>query len=569
MKFTRTYLLILIAALLLGACSKEPGEDLAVVANTNPLLAHVPADTAYVYADLEQVPEEITDAYVDRFQPVLDVISQQIGQFQADYQAGKHQGEPMALLATAVLDELGGSLSKESLDRLGISLNAHHAAYAMGAFPVIRVGLSDADKLRDAIARIEAKLGYQLPVKELNGTAYWRVAEVGMPVGVYLAILDRQLALSVFPVSAEDRLLTAFLGHEMPAQSMASSNALGVLNKNKGYTGYGSGMLDIQKLADEILNPDSDTRIILGSEMSTQINSLDPVCIAEVKSMIAKAPRMTVGTTRLTANELAVRYDLEIESSLASGLAALVSNAPSANKDDRLLSASLAIKVGKLRSFVLEKVTALYENPYQCAELQQFNDEAGRLMSQLNIPMPPMVNNLLGVRVEVDDFDPTQNISEGNGLLAIHVDKPEMFVGMASMLVPGFESLDLANQKEPVRIPAEMLQMEGLDVFALMGDSAIGASIGEQHVKDLAAFMNAKPQNNGTFLSVSYDMAKQMKIEAALNGQFQFTADDDQSGVNEYAEAVKQAYQDMLGRSGVEMRFSGDGLHIESSMTFR
>jgi hypothetical protein len=341
------------------------------------------------------------------------------------------------------------------------------------------------------------------------------------------------------------------------------------MNKNKGYTGYGSGMLDIQKLADEILNPDSDTRGFLGPEMNTQINSLDPVCVAEVKSMIAKAPRMTVGTTRLTANELAVRYDLEIESSLASGLAALVSNAPSANKGDHLFSASLAIKVGKLRSFVLEKATALYESPYQCAKLQQFNDEAGQLVSQLNVPMPPMVNNLLGVRVRVDDFDPTLDISEGNGLLAIHVDKPEMFVGMASMLVPGFESLDLANQKEPVRIPSEMLQMEGLDVFALMGDSAIGASIGEQHVKDLGAFMNARPQNNGTFLSVSYDMAKQMKIQAALNGQFQFIADDDQSGVNKYAEAVKQVYQDMLGHSSVEMRFSGDGLHIDSSMTFK
>jgi hypothetical protein len=190
-------------------------------------------------------------------------------------------------------------------------------------------------------------------------------------------------------------------------------------------------------------------------------------------------------------------------------------------------------------------------------------------MTQLNIPMPPMINNLLGVRIEVDDFDPTLDISQVNGLFAIHVDKPEMFVGMASMLVPGFESLDLANQTEPVRIPSEMLRMEGLDVFALMGKSAIGASIGEQHVKDLGAFINAEPQNNGTFMSVSYDMAKQMEIEAAISGQFQFAAHDDQSGVNEYAEAMKQAYRDMLGRSSVEMRFTGDGLHIDSSMTFK
>ncbi len=69
----------------------------------------------------------------------------------------------------AVLDELGGNLSTESLNRLGISLQAHHAIYATGVFPVIRLELSDAQELRNAIARIEAKMGYQLPVKNLNG----------------------------------------------------------------------------------------------------------------------------------------------------------------------------------------------------------------------------------------------------------------------------------------------------------------------------------------------------------------------------------------------------------------
>ncbi len=55
----------------------------------------------------------------------------------------------------------------------------------------------------------------------------------------------------------------------------------------------------------------------------------------------------------------------------------------------------------------------------------------------------------------------------------------------------------------------------------MMTDNAIGASVGEQHVKDLEGFMNMKPQDNGIFLSVSYDMSKQMEIQAALAEQFQ------------------------------------------------
>ena len=85
MKFTRTLLLIAGIALLITACNKGTDETTVTVkANTNPLLAHVPADTAYVFAVLEPSPKEITDAYVSRFQPVLDVMSEQIKQFRVD-----------------------------------------------------------------------------------------------------------------------------------------------------------------------------------------------------------------------------------------------------------------------------------------------------------------------------------------------------------------------------------------------------------------------------------------------------------------------------------------------------
>ena len=569
MKFTRTLTLIAITALLFTACNRESTEVATVKENTNPLLAYVPADTAYVFANLEPTPKELTDAYVARFQPVLDVISKEVSQFQTDYESGNYQDNQMAKLATAVLDELGGDLSSENLEKLGISMQAHHAFYAMGVFPVIRLGLSDAQALRDAIGRIEVKMGFDLPVKDFNGVSYWSITEDGMPAGVYIAILDQQLAISMFPLNAETSLLASFLGQEMPAQSMASTNALAIMNSEKGYTGYGSGILDLQKLADEMLNPDSATHTHLGPDMGFDPSSLDAVCVAEAEAMIAKAPRMTAGTTKLSANEIGMRYELEIENSLASGLAALVSDTPVAEDGDHLLSASLALQVGKLRNFLLEKANTIVASPYQCEELQELNQNAVELAEQLNIPMPPMVNNLLGVRVKVDDFNPTGQIPQGDGLIAVHVDKPEMFVGMASMMVPGFEDLDLANQSKPVRIPAEMLHMEDLDVFALMSDNAIGAAVGEQHAKDLVKFMAAPSQDNGTFFSVSYDMAKQIEIQMAMEETFAVNPDSDRSPVDELSDAVMESYTTMFGRYNIDMRLTGDGLVIDSTMTFK
>ena len=570
MKFIRTLVLITSATLLLAACGKESDEAaMAVQENTNPLLAHVPVDTAYVFANLEPAPVELTDVYVERFQPVMDVMSEQINQFQTSYQSGALEGNIMADLAMAVLDELGGSLSQESLNKLGISLQAHQAIYAKGAFPVMRLGLSNAEELRSAVGRIETRMGYELPVMNLNGVSYWRISDDEMKVAIYIAILEDQLAISFFPVTAQDSMLAAFLGQEMPAQSMATSNALAIMNHEKGYTAYGSGYVDTQKLSDEFLNPESTTRKALGPHLDAHMDTLDAVCVDEIKSMVAKAPRMTAGVTQFTENELAMRYELEIENPLAASLAALVSNTPPAVDGNHLVSASLAVKVGKLRNFVLEKATAIAATPYQCARLSDLNMQAEQLMTQLNIPMPPMVNNLMGVRIRMDDFDPAREITQANGLVALHVDKPEMFVGMATMMVPGFEQLDLANQTEPVKIPAEILRMEGVDVFALMSDNAIGASIGEQHVSDLDAFMSAEPQDDGTFLSVSYDMAKQMQIQEAFTGQFQMEAVDDNPMINEYSEAMKEVYMEILDRSRVDMRLTGEGLQIDNSMTFK
>ncbi len=569
MKPIRTLALIASTTLLLTACNGGSEETSGTVSeNTNPLLAYVPANTAYVMADLEAIPKEISDIYLSRSQPIMDVISKRVTQFQADYAAGIYQDNQMAGLAVAILDELGGILNSESLEKLGITIQADHAFYAMGVFPVARIGLSDAQALHDAIDRIEVKMGFELPVKTLNGTNYWHFGEDGKQLGLYVAILDQHLAISAFPVDAEDSLLAAFLGQKLPTQSMASANTLAIMNAEKGYTAYGTGYLDLQKLADELLNPNSITHTYLGSEF-TELMSLDAVCVAEITSMIDKAPRMTIGTTRLSANEIAMRYELEINDSLASSLATLVSNTPAATDGDHLFSASLAVQVGKLRSFVLEKVSDIMASPYQCEMLQELNQTAGELVAQLNIPMPPMVNNLQGVRIKVDNLKLNGDVPQGEGLLALHVDKPEMFIGMASMMIPGFSDLDLPNQSEAVRVPAEVLQMEDLDVFAMMNDNAIGAALGEQHASDLAGFMAEKPNENGTFLSVSYDMARQFELQMALSQKLTPARDVEGSFADELSDAAHTSFTSIFDHSRIDMRFTNDGLVIDSNISFK
>jgi hypothetical protein len=364
------------------------------------------------------------------------------------------------------------------------------------------------------------------------------------------------------------------MGEEMPAQSIAGNNALAAMNSKKGYSNYGSGFVDFQKMADEFLDPNSYTRTHLPDMDHFDTDQMSEVCIAEFKSIIAKAPRMTAGMTTITKDEMAMRYDLEIQNTLAAGLVALVSTTPVAEDGDHLFSASLALQVGKVRSFLLEKANEVVLAPYQCESLLNLNSSAETLVRQLNIPMPPMINNLMGFRVKVDDYDPQDNYMNGSGLMALYVDKPEMFVGMASMMLPGFEELDLANQKQPVKVPSSLTMVEGMTVFALMSDSAIGAALGEQDPAELTPFMQAKAQNSGTLFSMSVDMAKQWKIEQAMSEQWndEFNIDDidgETAAILDFSKAMQDAYANMLGSTRLDVNLNKDGASIESRMTFK
>ena len=121
MKLNRSLILLAGLSLLLTACSKDENEAVAVINETdsNPFLAYVPADTPYVSADLESLPEEISDAYLARFQPVLDTMNEQTDEFRNDYASGEYEGEASAMLASAILDELDGEISEEGLQVSG------------------------------------------------------------------------------------------------------------------------------------------------------------------------------------------------------------------------------------------------------------------------------------------------------------------------------------------------------------------------------------------------------------------------------------------------------------------
>ncbi len=572
--------------LLLAACSKsENAVEVAVVKTDNSLFDYVPSDTPYLAGNLKPTPEDVIEVFLQRIQPVLESVQDELGKVRQAMEEGTaaNQGDNGARLVHAILQEFDGKLSRQGFESLGFDLSSNKVVYGMGIFPVMRMGLSDAGVLRATVQRVLANAGIDAPQLDLQGVSYWRLSdgETGNePVGLYITILENHLAMSIFPPMAETQLLPAFLGLEMPGDSNAATR-LAELNAKHGYTAYGSGILDLDRLVEEFIAPDTIIARIMATSGRFDPAEMTPECITEIRGMVSNTPRMTVGTRELTTSAIAIQYRVETKTTLAQQLAGLVAGIPAANPlSERLLEVSFGMRFGAVRDFLRERAAAIMENPYRCVHFQSLNESAAEAFTQLNQPMPPLVNNFRGLRLSLSEITETDSMPvNGRGLIAVHVDQPEMFVGMAQMFLPDLSELTLAPGEPPVQLPASLLPIEDVVAFAALSAKAIGLSIGDGEEASLPGYLEEEDGPVGTFMSIGYDMATYLEYTQKLGNQFEQKLDES-SATDPEQEAVQQSLGNILAstqqaiksfsdRSYTTFRFTPEGFEADSRMTFK
>jgi hypothetical protein len=226
---------------------------------------------------------------------------------------------------------------------------------------------------------------------------------------------------------------------------------------------------------------------------------------------------------------------------------------------------------------------AITRAPYQCERLQALNAGAADALIQLDKPAPPLVNNFRGLRLSFGRFSMAGSMpGVVEGLIAVHVEQPEMFVGMAQMFLPDLTSLNLVKGNPPVQLSASLIPVPDTVAFAALSDNAIGVSLGAGEEIRLPAYLAQQAIADGTFLSLNYDTAAYLDFTQGMSEKWQHHAgeSDGEDGVpvsraeheavaKEIAGAVQHAYKTVAGRSQLSLRFTAQGLVIDSRMTFK
>ena len=472
----------LFALLACAGCSRKAVDDGAP-------LAFVPADTPYLFANLEPMPEATVTAWQDQaratWPPTRDLLQHTLTTMK------RVESDSIATKAfEAVLAELDGGDPATWWQHAGFDPKLRLALYGIDLWPVVRVELADPAAFLATIARIEQKTGKTLGstrIGEQDVRTFGDATAQGL-----LAIEGRHLVVALAPGDADETLKRRLLGLERPATSFDPST-LADFNKARGYVPYGSGWVDVRRM------------VALGAKLAGSAD--DAACRDEFDALAAKAPRFGFGYRTIEPRHMAMHARLDLDPVLAKSLSSLTGPLPGNADGDALFELSATLPVLRVRDFLRSQADAIITAPFRCAALAHLNDAANEAKAKLAESIPPPLRDFTGARLTLTRLawpeGDANALPDVAGRFVLGTSNPEFLTSLAQVSVPALTGIAIAKDGKPVAIPAAALPAAAgkMDIHVAMGPGALGIAIGKDEAARLTPAVTSAAAADGTLFT--------------------------------------------------------------------
>lgn len=292
------------------------------------LLANVPADTPWIVASLEPLPDDVVrryaqvwDAFADGMQTTIDEID-------------PSTLDPETL---AVLRELDGRLSREGLRQLGFLPDGRFVLYGVGLAPVLRLPLSDPAKVRAMLERIDAADRRSWSRVRSGGIELARAREDG--TSIVWGVIDRELVIAAYPSVLEREILPLVTGAQMPTRSLADIDWARTMRRVHGLVPHGVGRIDLARIVDAWVG--RGPSLTTATARAWDWQSDGDACDEAVRAAVARAPEIVFGATEMSSRRIAGRWVWSMDAALRSDLAAIAGPIP-APRDEGVAQVAFA-----------------------------------------------------------------------------------------------------------------------------------------------------------------------------------------------------------------------------------
>lgn len=567
----RNGLVALAAALLVVACGRKAEHDAPI--------AFVPADTPYVIAALEPVPEATAKHLSAQAQGIWSVVFPMFDQMMAEPEQKPDEDvtpEQLELRAKtrrvlkAVIDEVRSRDTPEKWREVGLGTQVRSAIYGVGLLPVLRTEILDADALRAMVARIERNAGEKLGTARIGEQDVWTIG--GDPVLGLMAIQGKHLVATVVPAGADEALKRRVLGLDRPAQSLADTNALADFNKARGYLPYASGWVDTRRVL--ALLTDDPAVAAVAKAAGEPKPELDAACRGELDALAAKAPRLALGYTKFDTERMTMHMRLDLDPALAKSLAALPAALPGAASNDALFDFAFALPVLRGRDFLVAQADAVAAAPFRCDLLAPLNEQLAQMKTKIEATIPPPLSDLLGVRITLDRIVlPKAGGGDGfdvAGRVLVGSSNPAFLTSLAQMSMPALQKIPLSPDGKAVAIPADVIPggyAEGHEIHAAMGAKTLGVAVGKDQAAKLEAAVGAAAGAPG----VAVESNLSGEVYRLLGQAFEVFADklpDNDRSTLDMQRKLYAMYAQWFKRIGGGVSFGAEGIDITQDVEY-
>lgn len=550
------------------------------LSSNDTLLRYVPADTPYVFATLEPLPDPIWDAYTKQLESLGNLFRLGIENAMAELgninaAGGSPFGNPGA--NQEALQAIADLTSAETLESMGIDRDSTYAFYGLGLLPVFRITLAEGHDMAGVLDRIESLIESQgdatVATGSVGGQEY---RSIGADQARFIvALLENELVASVVPANFGDAELQAVLGVALPEQSIADTGRLEEIADEYGFTSHMAAMLDVERITAIFLDSPSATDSLLFDLMDYDAGEISAICRDEIRNMAGVAPSIVSGYTSLDDRSMEMSLVFELRNDIAAGLARIPTPVRGIGAEtDALFAFGMSFDIEAARDFVAARLAAIQADPFECEYFAEMNEGIPEAQMYLNQPLPPFVDGIRGFSATMDfsDFDFAAGAPMPSDLavsLLLSTSDAAGALMMASMLDPQIASLNLPTDGQIVEVdlppPFNDPSVNPFgQAYFVASDEVIGIGLGRNGETRLSELMQSPPGDPSTFLNMSVDMSAYYGLLADM---MENAALIDPSGVPPTAVIssmtdVMRSLQALYSRETVDIRFTERGVEI-------
>jgi hypothetical protein len=520
MTVIRRHRIALLAAPLLAlgliSCGKKP--------QPAGLLDHVPADTPYVFAASEPLPEplygrlmalsegQMLQALQD-YKEMVARMEERHSQQGGDVPPLPPVNDTVMRVMDALAAELQGKFNAAGMGELGFKRDADSVIYGISLFPVLRTEISDPAKVEALFGRVEKRSGSVAPRLAHQGRSLRRI-----PLGERLVLIidmqDKHLVAGLLPTADEQQLLPVLLGEERPEASLAASGKLAKLQKRYDYQGYGEGYLDFQALARVLTGQGGGAYDTAWQHLMTDMPHPSPACQGLINKLVAGVPRMAVGLTDVTGQGYGMTGVYETTPAVSSELQHLAHPRPLPGMgmpSDSMFSFGMDVDTQALREAIKTLMRFVAREGQGCEKVNP--DAIQAALPKVDLMLGPMLGGVSGFYTELSElkFDPqTGQPSAVRGGLLLSVQDPRGMLAFAAMMNPALAQLDLPLDGTPVAVPPEQLPPDLPPLYVAAREGLLAVAVGEDAAQRAPALLGAAAGKSPMLLGVDYDMARML-----------------------------------------------------------